>query len=127
MKIQITCEKCHGIILEGTGYKDAEHLARRFASKNLCAPVECPHCAKFAYGTLTEDMLAEAIVVVADKWNYCHLPVADLVAKQKSLAVDEARFVLRLMLAMEQARVNAGHPWQVDGERTWLLDLARKR
>ena len=127
MKVQVYCETCGGLILEGKGYKDAEHLARRFSSNNLCGPLKCYHCAKYTYGTLTEDMLAEAIIALADKWNWSHLPSASPTVLQKSLAMDAARFVLRLMLEMERARVNAGHPWQLDREREWLLDLARQK
>jgi len=123
MRIQITCEKCNRLILEGKGYKDAEHLARRFSHDGWCAPLECPYCAKLTHGPLTEELVAEALIAVADKWMG-GIPKGSPGSMQKWLAVAEARFVLRLLEEMERARVNDGHPWQLDHEREWLFELA---
>lgn len=79
--------------------------------------------AKLTYGPLTEEMVAEALISVANKWRGEH-PLTDPAAMQKSLAVDEARFVLRLLDQIHNIEEPYGH--RPDDIHSWLLDLARQ-
>ena len=134
MKITFTCEKCGANI--GRATPTISHHGG-FVTVTSLEPVPCPNCAKLTYGPLTEEMLAEAIVAVADKWIVSHKQAlyggvlygdADSpVAMQKSLAADEARFVLRLLNEMESSADQSDFPFSFGKAREWLLDLARER
>lgn len=130
MKVTVTCEECGRELLI---YHPADLNRPTFDSPTECdmrtviTQLTCPNCAKLTYGPLTEEMMAEAIVAVADKWALSHDMSGPTVALQKSLSVDEARFVLRLIkdITPDELRL-----WwsQTDEElRDWLLDLARQK
>lgn len=128
MRVQITCEKCGGVMMDGKGYLDAEHLARRFTS-DQCGILECPQCTKLTYGPLTEEMVAGAIVAVADKWMG-GIPNGSPGSMQKWLATAEARFVLRLLNHMFGRWNGWGGPHDLSPEYDWtaeLLEMARQK
>ena len=117
MKVTITCEKCGGKILEGGGYQDAPHIARRFSNGPA---LECPNCSKLTYGPLTEEMVAQALRV-------------SCLEAPRGIYAPQARFVLRLLNELDDTRIEydstwpdewfAGHPRVKD----WLLNLARAK
>ena len=111
MKVMITCEKCGGKILEGGGYQDAPHIARRFSNGPA---LECPNCSKLTYGPLTEEMMAEALRQARGD-DIGREPYGDM-----------ARFVLRLLdKAPDAVAALKDNDQSKIHWREWLSDLAR--
>lgn len=118
MKVTITCEKCGGRIIEGGGYQDAAHLARRFSDGS---ELVCPHCAKLSYGPLTEELVAEALENAAT-------PDMSWEGAWQEGYRREARFVLRLLDSLNAIGSDSYcRLTNTDASaRRELLDLARK-
>jgi len=121
MKVTITCEKCGGKILEGGGYQDAPHIARRFSNGPA---LECPNCSKLTYGPLTEEMVAAALAEVVAEEEDCSQPM--------ELYRGQARFVLRLLNELDDTRIEYESTWPDEWfsgppVESWLLKLAREK
>ena len=91
MKVEFECHNCHKsypVTPPGGFHPNAD----RTTIVGLCAA-----CAEISYGPLTEAMLADAMIAVADRWynDVGHPGPAPMM--QSSLAKAEARFVLRLL------------------------------
>jgi hypothetical protein len=105
VKVTFTCEKCgHEFAIEDVVVSSRDEGGMRAWSVAWDMP--CPVCSKLTYGPLTEEMVAEALRLIA-----LDAPITNIGGAQ-------ARFVLRLLNEM-------GPCVSVPGDtRGWLLSLA---